>query len=144
MEPASIDQPDVCPEAHKGHPARSRQEAGTREKLRHSAGTTLALTADMRPTPRLILLVFLLMQIFDGVLTYTAVSVLGVVGEGNLLLASAMQIGGAGPVLIGAKTIAAGCGVLLYFRGFYGILGVLTGLYLLGAITPWLMVFHSL
>jgi hypothetical protein len=109
-----------------------------------SSGTTLALKTSMRLTPRLILLVFLLVQVFDGLLTYTAVSWLGVVGEGNLLLATAMNVAGAGPVLVGAKTIAAGCGLLLYVRRFYGILCLLTGLYLIAAITPWLMVFHSL
>jgi hypothetical protein len=34
--------------------------------------------------------------------------------------------------------------VLLYLRGFHGILGALTGLYMLLAITPWLFVFHNL
>jgi hypothetical protein len=116
----------------------------TSEKKGFLAGTTLAVRFDMRPTPRVILLVFLLLQVFDGVLTYTAVAVLGVVTEGNVLLATVMQMAGAGPALVGAKAIAAGCGVLLYFRGFYGILGVLTGLYLIGAITPWLLVFHRL
>jgi hypothetical protein len=98
----------------------------------------------MRLTPRLILLVFLVLQVFDGVLTYTAVAWLGVVGEGNMLLATAMQFAGAGPALLAAKTLASACGVLLYTRGFYAILGLLTGLYLLAAITPWLMIFHSL
>jgi hypothetical protein len=99
---------------------------------------------EMRPTPRLILLLFLLAQIFDGLLTYTAVAVLGVVEEGNLLLAAAMQVAGAGPALFGAKTVAAVCGVLLYVRGLYATLGMLTGLYMLAAITPWLWVFHNL
>jgi hypothetical protein len=94
--------------------------------------------------PRLILLVFLLLQAFDGLLTYVAVAVLGVVGEGNVLLASAMHLAGAGPALFAAKTLAALCGLILYVRGFHGILGVLTGLYLVAAIGPWLMVFHSL
>jgi hypothetical protein len=98
----------------------------------------------MRPTPRLILIVFLLTQIFDGILTYTAVGWLGVVGEGNMLLATAMHVAGAGPALLGAKSLAAVCGLLLYARGLHGVLGALTGLYLLAAITPWLMVFHSL
>jgi hypothetical protein len=98
----------------------------------------------MRPTPRLILIVFLLTQIFDGILTYTAVAWLGVVGEGNMLLATAMHVAGAGPALLGAKSLAAVCGLLLYARGLHGVLGALTGLYLLAAITPWLMVFHSL
>jgi hypothetical protein len=100
--------------------------------------------ARMRPTPRLILLLFLVAQIFDGLLTYTAVAVLGVVEEGNVLLAAAMQVAGAGPVLVGAKSLAAVCGVLLYTRGLYATLGVLTGVYMLAAITPWLYVFHNL
>lgn len=102
-----------------------------------------ALREQMRLTPRLILAVFLLMQMFDGLLTYTAVAWLGTVGEGNALLAAAMQMAGAGPALLGAKMLASCCGVLLYVRGFYGILSVLTCIYLLGAITPWLLVFHS-
>ena len=134
----------VCPGAHKGQPARGRGDAENFRKPRNLAGTTLAVRAGVRPTPRLILLVFLLMQVFDGVLTYTAVAVLGVVNEGNLLLATAMHVAGAGPALFGAKTIAAGCGLILYARGFHGILGLLTGLYMVGAIAPWLMVFHSL
>ena len=69
-------------------------------------------------------IVFLLAQVFDGILTYVAVSWLGVVGEGNLLLATAMQVAGAGPALFGAKTLAAGCGLLLYTRGLHGVLGV--------------------
>jgi hypothetical protein len=102
------------------------------------------LEMSMRPSPRLILLLFLVAQVFDGLLTYAAVGVLGIAGEGNLLLAAAMRLAGAGPALVGAKTLAAGCGFLLYTRGFYGILGVLTGLYMLLAITPWLVIFHGM
>ena len=105
---------------------------------------SLAIQAEMRLTPRVILLVFLVLQVFDGVLTYAAVAWLGVVGEGNVLLATAMQVAGPGPALLGAKTLASGCGVLLYARGFYLVLGALTGLYLIAAITPWLLIFHSL
>jgi hypothetical protein len=98
----------------------------------------------MRPSPRLILLVFLVAQVFDGLLTYTAVAVLEVVGEGNLLLAAAMDAAGAGPALLGAKTVAAAGGLLLYLRECHGTLGILTALYMVGAITPWLYVFHNL
>jgi len=107
-------------------------------------GTTLAARLLVRLTPRLILIVFLLTQVFDGILTYVAVAWLGVVGEGNLLLATAMHVAGAGPALFGAKSLAAGCGMLLHSRGLHGVLGVLTGLYILAAITPWLLVFNSL
>jgi hypothetical protein len=102
------------------------------------------LELEMRPSPRLVLLIFLITQIFDGLLTYTAVAVLGVVEEGNVLLATAMDAAGAGPALVGAKSLAAACGVLLYARGLYLVLGALTLLYMLGAITPWLFVFHYL
>ena len=98
----------------------------------------------MRLSSHLVLVLFLLAQVFDGLLTYIAVAVLGVVGEGNLLLATAMQVAGAGPALVGAKTLAALCGVLLYMRGLYGVLAALTGLYMVAAIAPWLMVFHRL
>ena len=98
----------------------------------------------MRPSPRLILLVFLLAQIVDGLLTYAAVAWLGIVGEGNALLAIAMQMAGPGPALFGAKTLASCCGLVLYVRGFYGMLGALTGLYFAVAITPWLLIFHNL
>ena len=103
---------------------------------------TLAIRREMRLTPRLILLVFLVLQMFDGILTYTTVAWLGVVGEGNVLLATAMHFAGAGPALFAATTLASACGVLLYARGFYGVLSALTGLYLFAAITPWLMIFH--
>ena len=98
----------------------------------------------MRPSPKLILTVFFIAQIFDGLLTYAAVAVLGVVGEGNLLLAAGIQAAGAGPTLLVAKTVAAGCGLWLYARGCHRVLGALTGLYLVAAIAPWLVVFHNL
>lgn len=97
----------------------------------------------MRPSPRLVLLVFFVAQLFDGLLTYTAVAVLGAGGEGNILLAAAMDAAGAGPALFGAKTVAAAGGLFLYLRGCHGILGALTALYMVGAITPWLYVFHN-
>jgi hypothetical protein len=98
----------------------------------------------MRPSPGFVLIVFLVAQVFDGLLTYTAVAVLQVIGEGNLLLAAAMEAAGAGPALVGAKTIAAAGGLILYLRGCHGILGALTAFYMVGAITPWLYVFHNL
>src|SRR5690348_4969089 len=117
---------DVSRKADNGLRTRGRlrvQQTGNKGYL---AGMSLALPSGMRPTPRLILLVFLLLQVFDGILTYTAVAWLGVVSEGNALLAAAMHVAGAGPALVDAKTLAAGCGVLLYARGFYGVLGALT------------------
>lgn len=98
----------------------------------------------MRLSPGFVLLVFLIAQVFDGLLTYAAVAMLDIIGEGNILLAAAMEAAGAGPALLGAKTVAAAGGLLLYVRGCHGILGALTAFYMVGAITPWLYVFHNL
>jgi hypothetical protein len=97
----------------------------------------------MRPSPRMILLLFVVAQISDGLLTYGAVRLFGVDAEGNLLLATWMHVAGAGPTLIAAKLIAAACGLLLYWRGFHLLLVALTALYMLGAIGPWLVIFSS-
>ena len=109
-----------------------------------NSGTGLALAYRVRPSPGLILTVFFVAQIFDGLLTYAAVGVLGVAGEGNALLAAGMAAVGTGPTLVVAKTVASACGLWLHVQGCYAVLGALTGLYLIGAITPWLVVFHNL
>ncbi len=97
----------------------------------------------MQPSPRFVLLLFLIAQLVDGVLTYTAVAVLGAAAEGNMLLDAAMETAGAGPALFGAKMMAAAGGLLLYVRGCHRTLGALTALYMAAAITPWLYVFHN-
>jgi hypothetical protein len=97
----------------------------------------------MRPSPRLILLLFFVAQISDGALTYAAVDLFGAAAEGNFLLATWMEVAGAGPTLLVAKTVAVACGLLLYARGLHGVLGALTGFYLLGAIAPWLIVYRG-
>ena len=135
---------DVLLGGENCRPAEGHPEPSQPRNPAAPAGTTLATRWSVRPTPRLILLVFLLMQICDGLLTYTAVAVLGVSGEGNIMLAALMQVVGAGPTLVGAKSVAVCCGVLLYVRGCYGILGALTGFYACAAITPWLVIFHNL
>ncbi len=98
----------------------------------------------MRPSPGFVLLLFLVAQIFDGLLTYAAVAMLDVIAEGNVILAAAMEAAGAGPALLGAKSLAAAGGLVLYLRGRHGILGALTAFYMVGAITPWLYIFHTL
>jgi len=98
----------------------------------------------MRPSPLFILLVFLIAQLSDGLLTYTAVGVLDVVEEGNLLLATLMESAGTGPALVGAKALASAGGVVLYLRGCHGTLGALTAFYFVAAIAPWLAIFHNL
>ena len=56
---------------------------------------------------RLMLLLFLTAQGFDGLFTYIAVHAYGVHAEGNVLIATWMALVGPGAALFGAKTVAA-------------------------------------
>jgi hypothetical protein len=95
-------------------------------------------------TSRIVLLLFLLAQACDGIFTYSAVHTYGVAAEGNVLLATWMALVGPFATLFVAKGIAAGGGLLLYFRGVHRTLALLTAFYAVGAIGPWIMVFKGL
>jgi hypothetical protein len=92
---------------------------------------------------RLILLLFLAAQAFDGVFTYFAVEAHGVTAEGNLLLGTWMGLIGTLPTLVGAKLIAAAGGLLLYLHGVHRILAGLTLVYAGAAIGPWLVIIRN-
>src|SRR5687768_3479592 len=94
--------------------------------------------------PRLLLAVFMLLQVADGLMTYVAVDMFGPQAEGNPLLATWMNMLGYGPALVGAKLLACGCGVILYVCGVNLALIGLTALYLFGAVVPWVQVFSTL
>ena len=89
---------------------------------------------------RAILIMFLAAQACDGIFTYAAVSAHGLAVEGNLLLATWMALVGPATALVGAKTLAGACGVLLYLKGVHRTLALLTVLYTLGAVGPWMFV----
>ena len=89
---------------------------------------------------RLILALFLVAQACDGVFTYTAVHAYGLAAEGNLLLGTWMALVGPTPALVGAKVLAASCGILLYMVGVHRGLAYLTVFYAVAAIGPWLYV----
>lgn len=90
--------------------------------------------------PRLVLLLYLVAQVYDGLFTYVAVRALGVEVEGNAFLAAWMAVFGPAPTLVVAKLTAVMSGILVYARNVNGILAALTGLYLAAAILPWLYV----
>jgi Domain of unknown function (DUF5658) len=90
---------------------------------------------------RVMLLLFLVAQGFDGLFTYAAVHAYGMHAEGNILIATWMALVGPTLALFGAKVVAAGCGVLLYMRGMHRTLSLLTALYVIAAIGPWIVVF---
>ena len=83
---------------------------------------------------------FLVAQVFDGLLTYRGVTALGVAAEANLLLATSIEAIGAARALVSAKLLASACGYILFCGGFYRLLAVATGLYFGVAVLPWLTI----
>ena len=84
-----------------------------------------------------VIVLFLLAQAADGVMTYVGVTTLGVHLEANPLLASLMDLFGHGTAVAGAKIVASGLGISLHRIGVHRVLAVLTGVYLVAAILPW-------
>jgi uncharacterized membrane protein len=84
-----------------------------------------------------VIVLFLLAQAADGVMTYVGVTMLGVHIEANPLLASLMVMFGQGTAVAGAKLVAAGLGISLHLVGVHRILAILTGIYMVGAVLPW-------
>jgi uncharacterized membrane protein len=84
-----------------------------------------------------VIVVFLLAQAADGVMTYVGVSTLGIHLEANPLLATLMNAFGQGTAVTGAKVVASGLGISLHLVGVHRILAVLTGIYILAAVLPW-------
>ena len=96
-------------------------------------------------TPRdvfgdLALLVFLLTQALDGVLTYIGVSIYGLRMEGNPLIGWLMATMGQGPALAAAKLTAGFFGVALHLSAVHKVVAVLAGFYLIVAVLPWFAV----
>jgi uncharacterized membrane protein len=84
-----------------------------------------------------VIVLFLLAQAADGVMTYVGVTTLGAHLEANPLLTLLMNAFGHGPAVTAAKVVASGLGISLHLIGVHRILAVLTGVYVLAAILPW-------
>lgn len=98
-----------------------------------------------RPTTRplfgdVALVLFLIAQASDGVLTYVGVSAYGLEMEGNPLVAWLMQTLGAEAGLAAAKIAAACFGVALHVHQVHRTVAALAGFYLVVAIVPWTVV----
>lgn len=83
------------------------------------------------------LLLFLLAQCFDGVLTYVGVQTMGRGIEANPLLSHLIGALGAGAALLSAKIVAAGFGIILHLRRVHRTVMLLAALYLAAAVVPW-------
>jgi hypothetical protein len=92
----------------------------------------------------LAVLVFLLAQASDGVLTYIGVSTYGPGVEGNPLIAWLMDALGEGPGLATAKLTAGGFGVALHVAGVHRAVAILAAFYVVVAIAPWVAILYLL
>ena len=86
------------------------------------------------------LLLFLLAQACDGVLTYVGVTAYGSHMEGNPLISWLMTAMGQGAALTTAKVTAGGFGIALHLFAVHKAVAALTAFYLVVAVVPWVTI----
>lgn len=91
----------------------------------------------------IVLALFVLTQALDGALTYWGVTRFGIGVESNAYLVNLMEAIGTGPALLAAKTLAVGCGVILFSTTSFRVLAIATGWCLGFAVVPWLVLFSA-
>jgi len=84
-----------------------------------------------------VLLAFLVAQFFDGALTYFGVHYYGLGIEANPIVGWYIAVLGIGYALFATKALAVACAALLHLFSRHRVIGVLTILYLMAAIRPW-------
>jgi hypothetical protein len=93
---------------------------------------------------RLVLTIFVVLQIADGLITFGAVRVYGPVAEGNPVLQTWIQLLGPGVTLLTFKAIACAGAAPLYVVGRDRILIALTTLLVFLGVGPWLALLRNL
>jgi len=86
------------------------------------------------------LVLFLVAQASDGVLTYVGVSTFGHGIEGNPVIIWLMGVLGDGAGLATAKLAAGMFGIVLHLSDVHKAVAVLAGFYLIVAVAPWVAV----
>jgi hypothetical protein len=86
------------------------------------------------------LVLFLLAQATDGVLTYVGVTVYGPRIEGNPIIAWLMAAMGEGPALTTAKLTAGLLGIALHLSAVHKAVAFLALFYVVAAICPWVAI----
>ncbi len=86
-----------------------------------------------------VIILFLVSQALDGVLTYLGFKQFGVNIEANPLISSVVPILGQGFAVAAAKLLAAGFGITLHLRGVHRAVAALSALYVAVAIVPWML-----
>jgi uncharacterized membrane protein len=90
----------------------------------------------------IVLVLFLLAQCFDGVLTYVGVVTFGIGMEANPLLSGLMLHVGEGTALLLAKIVAGVLGIALHLRQVHKAVALLTLFYFAVAIVPWMAILY--
>jgi hypothetical protein len=88
----------------------------------------------------LAIVVFLLTQASDGVLTYLGVGLYGVRAEGNPLISWLIASVGPLPALATAKLVAGFFGVVLHVSAVHRAVAALAVFYLAVAVVPWMVI----
>jgi uncharacterized membrane protein len=86
------------------------------------------------------LLIFLIAQASDGVLTYVGVSTYGLRIEANPLIGWLMSLIGQGAALATAKIAAGVFGIALHLSAVHRAVAILAAFYLAVAVFPWLAI----
>lgn len=103
-------------------------------KLSSRGGTERHLFGDIA------LVVFLLTQLLDGLLTYVGVTLYGTDIEGNPLITWLMAAMGEGPALATAKLTAGFFGIVLHLSAVHMAVAFLAVFYIAVAIVPWMLI----
>jgi hypothetical protein len=88
-----------------------------------------------------VFVVFALVQLADGLLTYFGIIAFGTHIEANPLIEWSVAAFGVGAALVGAKAVALACAMVLHLTARHYIMGALTIAYLVTAIWPWTRLF---
>src|SRR3954453_19404734 len=90
------------------------------------------------------LIIFLLAQASDGVLTYIGVSTYGMRVEGNPIIGWLMSAMGEGPALATAKLAAGVFGIALHVSSVHRAVALLAVFYVTVAVVPWIAILFYL
>jgi hypothetical protein len=91
----------------------------------------------------LVVLVFLVAQCMDGVLTYVGVVSFGLGAEANPIVAGLMAAVGHGTGLLAAKGVAIALGIGLHLRQLHVAVALLAGFYVVAAVLPWVAILFT-
>jgi hypothetical protein len=104
----------------------------------------VAVFSDDEVQAPIVLGLFVLIQLLDGVLTYWGVTHFGIDLEMNGLLSRWMHEIGPATTLFVAKALACACGVILYRADYFRALAAVAGLCLGIAVVPWAFLVASI